>query len=109
MTQKDGDSHQIDYTILYLWGSRPFIVFKPGIGGSSRGYSLSYVNSGITVAYIAASSTFEPPNAQRLPTALHRSGSSLHLDRCRQGDKGEQHSIAIDYGLCRDVLRLRTH
>ena len=47
------------------WGSRPVASF-PAFGQVSQrmqGYSLSYVNSGITVADIAASSTAEPRSA----------------------------------------------
>ena len=31
-----------------------------------------------------------------LLTALHQLGSLLHLNRCRQGDKGEHHSTDVD-------------
>jgi len=59
---KDCESHKIKYIRM---GFETLIFFRPGIGGPSRGYSLSYVNSGITVAYIAASSTTEPNNARK--------------------------------------------
>ena len=44
---------------LQGWGSRPFLFYRgnPGIGGSSGGCNSSDGNSGITVAYILASST----------------------------------------------------
>ena len=40
-----------------------------------------------------------------LPTALHRSASSLHFDRGRQSDEGEHYSIAVD-SACTEATHL---
>ena len=49
------------------WGSRPFIFFNPVLAGHPEDIVYHYVNSGFTVADIAASSTSEPHSAQRAP------------------------------------------
>ena len=52
---------------LNTLGFKTLHFLQPGVGGPSKGYSLSYVNSGFTVAHIVAPSTSEPNSAQRAP------------------------------------------
>jgi hypothetical protein len=81
MTQRDGKSHTRDYTGS---GSRPCILFNPVLAGHPEDIVYHYVNSGITVADIAAPSISEPNSAQRAPDG-----------RCRQGEQGEHYSTAV--------------
>ena len=63
MTQRDGEPHKLDYTRV---GSRP-VFYSPVLAGQPEDIVYPYVNSGFTVADIAAPLTSELNSAYSAP------------------------------------------
>ena len=72
VTQREGESHTVDYTRVGFETRSFFPCVRAGL---PEDIVYQYVNSGITVADMAASSTSEPTTPRGLLTALHRLGS----------------------------------